>query len=92
MPPTKQLRSELLDLAHSWRTVLADDPANARPVISALLLGRVTNTPLQDGRWKQTGDATLSGLFTRVFSVALASPDGLEYFHTFRGSALKKAA
>lgn len=35
-------RRELLTLARDWRKVLATDPTNARPIVSALLDGRVT--------------------------------------------------
>jgi site-specific DNA recombinase len=78
MPSATQLRADLMNLAHSWRRVLAEDSTNARPIVSSLLLGRITYTPLEDGRWKLTGEATLSGLFSRVFSVGVASPTGFE--------------
>ena len=37
---------------------------------------RVTYTPLDESgtRWELSGEATLSGLFSRIFSVGLASP------------------
>jgi hypothetical protein len=31
------VRDELIELACSWRQVLADDPTNARPIVSSLL-------------------------------------------------------
>lgn len=47
---TARIQGELLELAQSWRRVLASDPDHARPIVSALLIGRVTYTPLDDGR------------------------------------------
>src|SRR5262249_9395045 len=67
--PTRQrgnVRDELLTLAESWRRVLAEDPTNARPIVSSLLKGRVIFTPLQKPKWWQLrGEGTLIGLFTR---------------------------
>jgi hypothetical protein len=48
----------------------ASDPDDARPIVSALLVGRVTYTPLEDGRWRLSGEASLWGLFSRIFSVS----------------------
>ena len=60
------LREELIDLAGSWRRVLADDPIHARPIISTLLKGRVTFTPMPElKRWEMRGEAALTGLFNR---------------------------
>jgi hypothetical protein len=62
---SRRVRSELLELASSWRTVLADDPTHARPIISSLLKGRVTFAPLAPNRWRLTGQGTLTALFSR---------------------------
>jgi hypothetical protein len=69
------LREELTALANSWRTVLADDPVNARPIVSALLKGRVTVTPTAVLKeWTLTGEGTLAGLFSRVFCHSVVRP------------------
>jgi hypothetical protein len=63
---TGRVRDELHVLAASWRRVLADDPTHARPIVSALLTGRVTFTPLsKPKRWELRGEGTLAGLFAR---------------------------
>jgi hypothetical protein len=75
-----RVRGELLTIADDWRRVLADDPTNARPIVSSLLKGRVTYTPrLARNRWIVRGDGTLSGLFEKAL-VALGgtSPTGFE--------------
>jgi hypothetical protein len=66
----ERVRGELLSLAASWRHVLADDPTHARPIVSALLKGRVTITPTraQARMWTLSGEGTLVGLFERVVS------------------------
>lgn len=62
----QRVRAEVLELAYSWRRVLADDPLHARPIVSALLSGRVTFTPIEHARrWELKGAGTLTGLFTR---------------------------
>jgi site-specific DNA recombinase len=61
-----RVRSELTALASSWRKVLANDPTNARPIITRLLNGRVTITPDPKRRqWELQGEGTLAGLFSR---------------------------
>jgi hypothetical protein len=51
-----QARRELTALADDWRGVLLDDPTEARPIVSALLLGRVTITPMAvKCRWLMRG-------------------------------------
>jgi hypothetical protein len=45
--------------------VLSDDPDHARPIVAALLHGRVTIAPATNGRWTLTGEGTLAGLFSR---------------------------
>ena len=58
-------RRELLTLARDWRKVLATDPNNARPIVSALLDGRVTITPTGTPKqWELQGRGTLNGLFS----------------------------
>jgi len=46
-----------------WRRVLVDDPLNARPIVSSLLIGRVTFTALDERhRWRIDGEGTLAGV------------------------------
>ena len=62
------VRDELLALADDWRRVLAHDPANARPIVSSLLVGRISIKPtLGKSRktWMLSGTGTLTGLFCR---------------------------
>ena len=73
-----RIRREVAALADEWRTVLAEDPGNARPILSRLLDGRVAFEPLDDGRWRMTGKGTLAGLFSREVPVGMASPTGFE--------------
>jgi hypothetical protein len=62
-----RVRDELLTLAISWRQVLADDPTQARPIVSSLLKGRVTITPMDvRKRWTLSGEGSLVGLFERA--------------------------
>jgi DNA invertase Pin-like site-specific DNA recombinase len=75
MHDPRRVRQELLDLAGTWRQVLAKDPEHARPVVSQLLIGRVTFTPTSTSKcWDLEGKGTLAGLFTRVCPVGMASP------------------
>jgi hypothetical protein len=85
-----RIRCEIGALAASWRRVLADEPANARPIISMLLQGRMTFSPLdlpaakrggrpgdrkRCERWELRGDGTLSGLFSReLFPQGIGEP------------------
>jgi hypothetical protein len=63
-----RVRRELMKLAGSWRQVLADDPLNARPIVTSLLVGRVTIAPTMKPReWEMRGEGTLAGLFERTF-------------------------
>ena len=48
------IREQLLELAGSWRRVLVDDPAHARPIVLSLLKGRVTYTPLGESKRRET--------------------------------------
>ena len=62
-----------LALAHSWRHVLTQEPLHARPILSKLLVGRVTFTPLAEPRrWELSGRGTLSGLFDAVLPLGMA--------------------
>ena len=71
-------RRKLLALARTWRQVLAKVPLHARPILSKLLVGRVTFTPLAEPkRWELRGRGTLSGLFDAVLPLGMASPTGL---------------
>ena len=50
--------------ATSWRRVLLEEPLYARPILSKLLVGRVTFTPLAEPkRWELRGHGTLAGVF-----------------------------
>jgi site-specific DNA recombinase len=74
-----RVRRELQELAARWRQVLTDDPRNARPIVTSLVIGRVTFQPLEGRRWQLRGTGTLRGLFEKtVFPVGMASPGGLE--------------
>jgi hypothetical protein len=53
---------------------MADDPTNARPIISSLLVGRVTITPLAAHRWNLRGMGTLAGLFSRKLLPLVVRP------------------
>lgn len=64
-PDAAHVRADLADLAQGWRQILVSDPEEARPVISQLLVGRVTFSPIERYRWEMTGRGTLSGLFSR---------------------------
>ena len=69
------VRRDLLDLADAWRSVLGHDPTNARPIVTALLIGRVTMTPTTERKvWKLRGKGTLSGLFTREICRKVVRP------------------
>jgi len=83
----RAVRTELLALAADWRSVLAQEPARARPVLAHLLVGRVRFTPLEHRRWRLDGQGTLAGLFSRVTPfnalpgmdrpLGMASPQGM---------------
>jgi hypothetical protein len=45
------VREGLVALSSDWRRVLMDDPTHARPIVSSLLKGRVTFTPLAEPGW-----------------------------------------
>ncbi len=70
------VRSELLDLAGSWRRVTADDPWHPRPIVSSLLVGRVSFTPAEEPKpWMVKGEGMVAELFTSaVVPVGVASP------------------
>jgi site-specific DNA recombinase len=72
------VRRELLALAEEWRTVLAHDQPNARPIVTALLTDRVTITPTDRKAWTLSGAGTLAGLFSRNVPRGMASPPGFE--------------
>ena len=76
-----RVRDELMTLATSWRQVLVDDPANARPIVSSLLKGRVAFTPTaKSGEWEGRGKGSFEQLFTRVFASGGTSPRGTDTF------------
>jgi site-specific DNA recombinase len=78
-PNPERVRDEVLTLATNWRRVLVDDPTHARPIVAALLQGRVTFTPLAERkRWQARGEGSVCGLFSREFAEGLASPAGFE--------------
>jgi hypothetical protein len=71
------VRRDLLTLADAWRTVLAHDTPNARPIVAALLKGRVTFTPTDERKqWELRGEGTLAGVFTRLVSPSGVVPGG----------------
>jgi hypothetical protein len=91
----RRLRAELETLADDWRHVLASDAEHARPIVSQLLVGRVTFTPLeQRARWKMSGEGTIAGLFAHsVISAGMASPTGTSrYFATQIRRSLRQTA
>ena len=66
----RRVREELHELARNWRDVLSGEPVHARPVLSKLLVGRVTFTPLEGKkRWELRGRGTISGLFRENLSL-----------------------
>jgi len=69
------IRAEVLTLADSWRQVLAEDPVNARPIVTSLLVAPVTIAPVEaKRRWMLTGEGTLSGLFQREIFQKVVRP------------------
>lgn len=71
-----RVRREVTALAKNWRQVLIASPQNASPIVSSLLMGRVTFRLLKERRraWELRGTGTLDGLFTRdLLSAGLAS-------------------
>ena len=75
-------------MAAAWRQVLAEDQTNARPIISSLLVGRVTITPASLPKtWDLRGRGTLAGLFEKTLPLGMASPAGFEpAVSTLKGS------
>jgi hypothetical protein len=72
-----RVRTELLALADEWGRVLVEDPAHARPIVTALLNGRITITPATTkAQWTLSGEGTLAGLFTRRISEEFDFPLG----------------
>lgn len=71
-----RVREELLELSTSWRTVLADDPMHARPIVSSLLKGRVTFEPIGRSKWRAHGEGHLIGLFSREVTGRPGVPKG----------------
>jgi hypothetical protein len=94
-PRVPVMRRDLMELAGSWRHVLAEDPTNARPIVTSLLEGRVTIAPAIPRRagiapkkeWDLSGNGTLDGLFSRAIFVGMASPRGPGRFYTLKGSS-----
>ena len=61
------IRKDVMQLARSWRQVLAEDPDHWRPIVSSLLIGRVTITPAANSRqWELRGEGTFAGLFSKT--------------------------
>ena len=94
-----RMRSEVLALASSWRQVLVAGATHARPIVTALLKGRVSIAPHETKRhhWILRGEGSLRGLFERVIlPLGVASPSGtvLNYQPVFRGEwrDLRRAA
>jgi hypothetical protein len=83
----RHLRDELIELASDWRRVLVDDPMNARPIVSSLLIGRVTFMPLEERhRWRVSGEGSLLGLFSKEWTGRTGVPNGRRS-NVFRGAA-----
>ena len=75
----RRVGAELHELARHWRDVLAGEPIHARPILTKLLVGRVSFTPLEDPRrWELRGQGTISGLFRLVLPLGMASPTGFD--------------
>ena len=73
----RRVREELHALASNWREVLSGEPGHARTILSRLLVGRVTFTPLEEPkRWELSGRGTLAGLFHTILPPGVASPRG----------------
>lgn len=88
-----RVRHELMTLAGAWRQVLADDPPNARPILSELLTGRVSFTPMvAKHRWIVRGEGSLAGLFQKALFPSVwrpqrePSPTGIIFTRTFRAA------
>jgi hypothetical protein len=76
---TARVREELMTLAGNWQRVLSNDVANARPIVTTLLRGRVTFTPMRSETkcWRMRGEATLGTLFSKtIVALGMASPPG----------------
>ena len=69
-----RVRRELIELAQSWRRMLADDPTHARPIVACMLKGRVSVTPTDRDQWEMKGTGHLGELFSRVFSTERGVP------------------
>jgi hypothetical protein len=86
----------MMQSATSWRRVLLEDTDNARPIVTSLLVGRVTIAPTTNSReWEMRGEGTLTGLFERTFPLGWrprrdASDVTRNFLQRFRVSALKK--
>ena len=81
----RHTRLALEAMASGWRQILQQEPEHARPILSALLDGRVKFTPTGRRSWKMEGAGTLRGVFTANLSTGkdnlsagLASPTGFE--------------
>lgn len=72
----RRVRQEVTALAKEWRQVLIDGGEHARPIVSALLRGRVTFKPLAKSQYELRGSGSYAGLFTKVFSIGGTSPTG----------------
>jgi hypothetical protein len=86
-----RVREELMVLAKSWRQVLVMGAIHARPIVTSLLIARVSITPMKTPhRWVLRGEGTLRGLFSKVVGLPLgmASPTRL----TVIGGRLRRAA
>jgi hypothetical protein len=77
-----RVRNDLLTLADSWRRVLADDPTNARPIVSSLLVGRVTITPKMHAskRWILSGEGSHVGCLSAWCSRRGIVPTGIRRY------------
>jgi hypothetical protein len=74
----RHMRMAMEGLANGWRQVLREQPEYARPILSTLLVGRVTFTPTARRARKLEGSGTLCGLFQDNLSRGGSSPTGFE--------------
>ena len=78
-----KVRAELEELASDWKRLLMGEPEHARPLLSALLVGRLKFRPQErPNAWELFGRGSIAGLFSRVvdlnFPLGMASPTGFE--------------
>ena len=76
-----RIERELLAYVQEWRTMASRTVAQGRQILRKLLRGRVTATPLDDGRVELSGQADYGKLFSGIFlATAVASGNTETYF------------